>query len=66
MNEINYCQKRIIRAYFRDFFIMKILSFITGRFYFDFQNFFIVDGFAIKFFSHAIAEFIPNIILFFQ
>ena len=42
----------------------QICSFTTIRFYFGFQEFFILDRFAIKFF-YTIADFIPNIFVFF-
>ena len=45
---------------------MKVSSLINLRFYFGFQDFFIVAGFNIKFFFNTVAEFIPNIIIFLQ
>ena len=56
----------MIRAYFRNLFIMNICSLITVKFSFGFQKFLIVDGCAIKFFFNTIAGFIPNIIIFFN
>ena len=56
----------MIRAYFRNFFIMNICSLITVRFSFGFQKFFIVDACTIKFFFNTVAGFIPNIIIFFN
>ena len=49
---------------FRNFFILKICSFMTLRFYFSFQIFFIIDRFAIKFFSNISNDFISNSIIF--
>ena len=44
---------------------MKICNFIAASFYLASQNFFIVDGLAIKLFFNTITDFIPNITVFF-
>ena len=50
----------------RNFFIVKIFSFIAITFYFRFQRFFIVDSFDMKFFLNIRTDFILNSIVFFQ
>ena len=54
----------MIRVHLRNFIFMKICSFITIRFYFDFEKFFTVGRFAIKLFLNISADFIQNSIIF--
>ena len=56
----------IIWACLRHLFVMKICSFITVRFQFGFRKLFIVDVFTFKFFFNTIADYIPNISMFFN
>ena len=50
----------MIKVFFRHFFIMKIYSIITIRFYFNFQKILIAFRFAIKFFLNMSADFMPD------
>ena len=50
----------MIRLHLRNFFIVEICTFITMRFYFGFQNTFVIDRLAIKLFFYTGTDFIFN------
>ena len=56
----------MIRVHPRNFIIIKICNFNTTRFYFGFQNDFVIDRLAIKLFFNISADFIPISFIFFQ